>query len=391
VTRPPPDLNLEHRPDLNSLYALSYDRFETGNFQADNYYGQAQLRHQLYESLTSTLIFEAADNESQDGGGNGFTRRYGGGFAESYTKNLSTISRLRLSNSLLVEHVDSKGISTVENEQHSFTTGTGGAPPGNFFLNQPNVRAATLRIFNVARTRQYNSGVDYLVFTEGSLTRVQRIVNSGVPTMDDTVVCDYSAEPTPEGNYETLNEAFTVRVDFWNNLWGVYGRVNVFANNAQAALRVQDLFSMAVGTDLSWRWLRAGAEYEYYDSSFSSYRSARLFQGVSFNLDGSSSISADFSELWTRYLDSGRNEQTYTFITRYRNLLTTSLALNIEGGVSRREGEGVDQTLATVRPGIDYTVGRTTLRAEYDYEYDFYLNNEERMRHMFLLRLRRVF
>jgi hypothetical protein len=384
-------LNLEHRPDLSSLYDLNYDRFEAGSFQADNYYGQAHLRHQLYESLVSTLILEAADNESRDAGGNGFTRRYGGGFAESYTKRLSAIARLRLNNTLLVNHVDAKGISSVENETHSFTTGTGGAPPGNFFLNQANVKSSTIQIYNVSRTRAYTRGIDYLVFTEGALSRIQRLVNSGVPTMDDTVVVDYQAEPTPEGNYETLSEAFSVRVDFWNNFWGIYSRVNLFANNAQDELRVQDLFSIAVGTDLTWRWLRAGAEYEYYDSTFSDYRSTHLYQGVSFNLDDRSSLSADLNETWTKYLNSGRDEQYYSFITRYRNALTTSLAFNIEGGVSRREGDGVEQTLATLRPSVDYSVGRTTLRAEYNYEYELYLGNEERSRHLFLVRLRRVF
>jgi len=384
-------LNLEHRPDLSSLYDLNYDRFESGNFQSDNYYAQGQLRHQLYDSLVSTLIVEGADNEARDGGGDGFTRRFGGGFAESYTKRLSSIARLRLSNTLLVNHVESRGISSVENETHSFTTGTGGAPPGNFFLNQANVKSASIHIFNVARTREYTRGIDYLVFVEGALTRIQRQVNAGVPTMDDTVTVDYQAEPTPEGNYETLSEAFSVRVDFWNNLWGIYSRLNLFANNADDALRVQDLFSVAVGTDLTWHWLRAGAEFEYYDSTFSAYRSTHLFQGASFSLDGASSISADVNETWTKYLNSGREEQYYSFITRYRNQLTPSLAFNIEGGVSRREGEGVEQTLATVRPAVDYTVGRTTLRAEYNYEYELYLSSEERSRHMFLVRLRRVF
>jgi hypothetical protein len=384
-------LNLEHNPNLNSLYDLNYDRFETASFNSDNYYGQGQLRHQLYDSLTSTLLLRGSDNEVHDGGGNGFTRRLGAGFGESYTKRLSSISRLRLSNSLLAEHVDSMGVSSIENEPHSFTTGTGGAPPGNFFLNQANVRSSSLRIYNISRTREYTRGIDYMVFVEGALTRIQRQINAGVPTMDDSVVADYQAEPTPEGNYEALSESVSIRIDFWNNLLGIYSRLNLFANNASKELRVQDLLSFAVGTDLSWRWMRAGAEEEYYDSTFSTYRSTRLFQGVSFNLDGTSSISADVNEAWNRYIDSGRSEQSYSFITRYRNLLTTSMAFNIEGGISRREGDGVEQTLATIRPGIDYSVGRTTLRAEYNYEYELYLRNEERTRHMFLVRMRRVF
>ncbi|MEI6568024.1 MAG: hypothetical protein WCR20_15200, partial [Verrucomicrobiota bacterium] len=271
--------------------------------------------------------------------------------------------------------------------------GSGGPSSDEFYLNQANVRMSSIQIWNTAHTVKYILNIHYNAFQEGSLTRIQRISRPGGDGIKDgdSVVADYQAEPTPEGNYEALSESVSIRIDFWNNLLGIYSRLNLFANNASKELRVQDLLSFAVGTDLSWRWMRAGAEEEYYDSTFSTYRSTRLFQGVSFNLDGTSSISADVNEAWNRYIDSGRSEQSYSFITRYRNLLTTSMAFNIEGGISRREGDGVEQTLATIRPGIDYSVGRTTLRAEYNYEYELYLRNEERTRHMFLVRMRRVF
>lgn len=382
------NLNLEHRPNLDSIYDFTFDRYQAGDYVSDNYNVQGQLRHQLYESLTSTLILQGADNEVSDVGAEGSTRRLGGGFSEAYTKRLGPSHRLRVSNNLMAEHIDTQWqgqVINIANESHSF--GAAG-PADSFYLNQPLVKQSTIKVFNASRTQEYVRNVHYRVWREGASTRIER---TGVVPMDNTVVVDYEAEPTPSGAYETLNDTFTARVDLWNNLWGIYGRVSSLTSNAREEMRVQSIFSYAVGTDVNWRWMRAGAEYEYYDSTFASYQSTRLFQGVTFDIDYTSVFSFDFTETWTKYLNSGRSEQTYSAIGRYRNQLTSSLSFSVEGGISLRRGEGVEQDLATARPALEYAVGKTTLRAEYNFEHELYLKNEERTRHMFLLRWRRLF
>ena len=56
-----------------------------------------------------------------------------------------------------------------------------------------------------------------------------------------------------------------------------------------------------------------------------------------------------------------------------------------------RRGQGVDELLATVRPGIEYSIGKLSIKAEYDYEYNLFQANEERQKHMFFIRAKRVF
>jgi hypothetical protein len=63
----------------------------------------------------------------------------------------------------------------------------------------------------------------------------------------------------------------------------------------------------------------------------------------------------------------------------------------MEGGIYLRSGQNVEQTMATARPGIDYILGRTTIRAMYDYEYQLFLNSEERNKHLFTVRISRTF
>src|SRR6185369_14315946 len=115
-----------------------------------------------------------------------------------------------------------------------------------------------------------------------------------------------------------------------------------------------------------------------YDSTESDYQAARLFQSFAFHPDEASNLSIDFTESWVDYTSAHRQEQAFQAITRYHRRLSRRFGLDAEAGVSFRRGAGVDQTLATVRPSLKYVIGKTVIDAGYDYEYELFLNNEER-------------
>jgi hypothetical protein len=387
------NFNAEHRPHLNSYYDLNYDYFTTGNFDSSSYMGQGALQHQLYDSLTSTLLFRGSDVDTSDPTTKTSTQRYGGGFTEVYTKHLSDTARLRLSNALLVDHtdqhVDTQNVISIKNERHTFSES--GGPVNTFFLNLPNVIVSSIVITDDHDTQPpFLENFDYRVIPNGSRTIIERLTGSRIAT-NAVVLVDYDAEPTPSGSYETVTEAFEARLELWQSLVGIYGRINLSLNNAPTDLRIQNVTAYTVGSDLNWNWLRAGAEYVIYNSSLSDYRSARLFQSLTFRPDAASTLGLEFSEAWIDYSSAHRQEEDFQFITRYHRGLTHHLALDADAGVSLRRGAGVDQILATVRPALKYVVGKMTLDTGYDYEYELFLNNEERQKHMFFLRLKRVF
>jgi hypothetical protein len=258
-------------------------------------------------------------------------------------------------------------------------------------LNLPFVNLASIVVTDDSNTLPaYQEGLDYIVYRSGLLTVIERRIGSRIPR-DTTVFVDYEAATSPSGSYETLTGLVQVRVDFWNNLLGVYGRLNSVQNNAPPELVVQDLTAWAFGTDVNWRWLRAGAEYEIYDSNFSSYRTARLFQSLAFRPDDASTLNFDFTQSWTTYRDADREEENYAFISRYHRRLSAHLGLNLEGGVAWRIGEGVDQTRAAVRPGVEFNMGQLSVKAGYSFEYEEFLSSEERYKHMLIVRARRTF
>jgi len=384
------NLNAEHRNNLSTLYDFTYDNYQANNFDSSSYIGRVELRNQLYDSLTTSLIGQASDYEANDARSTGYTRRYGGGLGEVYTKHIGANHRLRVSNSFLVEQVDQQGIGTVENEHHTFSEGFG-SPPGTFFLNLPNVNTATIVVTDESHTQPgWVRGIDYGIQQNGERTLIVRLPGSRIG-LTDTVLVDYQATPVGSGQYQAITDTVQVRLDLYKNLWGIYSRVNLFLNDADPNLRVPNIVSYAFGTDISWRWLRSGAEYEIYDSDLSHYTAARLFESASFNLDADSALSIDFSQTWTDYIDAHRQEEDYRFVSRFHQNVTPHLRFDVEGGIDLRRGEGVDQTLATVRPGLDYVIGKTSIKAGYDFEYNLFLDREERTRHLFFLRVKRVF
>ena len=76
---------------------------------------------------------------------------------------------------------------------------------------------------------------------------------------------------------------------------------------------------------------------------------------------------------------------------RYSHVLARHLSFTFEGGVSQRVGPGVDQTLAVIRPQLQYSAGKFSASIGYDYGYDEYLNTEQQVRNMGFLRVRKVF
>lgn len=385
-------LNAEHTSSLSSFYDFNFDDFKLDTYSSQNYSGSASLQHQLYESLLSTLTLRASDNEFGDNINDGFYRRYGGGISFGYTKRLTDTTRLRINNSTFVDHVDQMNQGTVVNERHALLpNGEEGAPyPYSFFLNLPGVILATIVITDQQRVQIFQLGSDYEIIPDGNRALVRWIVLPGRP-IPPAVLASYQSEPTPPGNYEIFSEYFQARLEFWKNLWGVYGRVNLSRNNAEEILRVYELTSYVLGSDVTWRWLNAGAEYEIYDSTGSSYRAARLFESLRFTLDEVSALNVDFLQTLINYQDPNRQEQDYRFIARYRRALSHRLAFDVDAGVQVRRGEGVDQLNATLRPHLKYVVGKTTIDTGYDYEFLNFLDNERRQKHMLYVRLKRMF
>ena len=397
------NMSIEHTPTLTSNYDGNFYRStadsSVGSAESENYNGGISLRHQLYESLSSSVRIQGQEFSSNGNftGANGqqqssssTTSRYGLGWAEQYNKRLGTIGHLTIMGSLLEEHtsVDNGGSMLVINgERHSFSSF--GSGNDSFFLNLPFVDASTIVVTD-GRSFEYQEGTDYTVSTNGSRTMLRRTATSMIP-QNATIFVDYRAQSSPSGDYNTLTSLANVRIDLWSGLFAMYYRYSASQSDAAPELRVQDMKLSAFGVESTWRWLHLGAEYETDDSLNSSYQNVRFMQSLAFKPGASSTLNFDFSESQSDYTQGARTEQNYSFMTRYRRTFSRRFGMNMDGGVAIRKGEGVDQTLAAFRPGLQINFGRIDIKITYNFEYGKYVTSNETFRNMLMITGRRNF
>lgn len=381
-------LELLHAHRLSSSHNLSADYYQSGDYRSERLAGSAGLGHQLYDSLGSSISVSGGGYRFSDAENDGETRYYGASWSEDYRKRLGEPRLLQLNHVLSVQHVDQgTGSGRGIDERHTFPS-----PPEieAFELAQPDVDESTIVVKDANGLRTYTRGFDYEVFPRGSRTEIRRISGGSIP-QGATVRVDYRATPGGEGGYETFTQGFGGRLYLWRNMWSVYGRVNRSFNNAPDTIHAPDFITRTVGTDVRWLALQAGAEHQTHTSDGSDYQSLRFYETYYFNPDPESTLSLGLSQGFVDRADNGTSEESYRITGRFFRPLTARLRFSMEAGMDWRRGEGVDQTLAVLRPQFDYGIGRTTVKLNYDYESNDYLDREERTRHRTTLSLRRDF
>ena len=386
------NVTVRHRPKLSSLFSLDYSHSAMTSVSASRLQGGYAVRHQLYESLTSRLDAHGNYDENSSLGSSASDDRYGLGLSEQYTKRLGRWGRLSLGTSVVADRQDynsSGGVLTSIDEPHQLYSITN-INNHTVYLNNPRV-VAVLSVFG-PHNIPLSLGSDYQLFPRGQLTEIQLVETSAILRDGDTVTVTYQSDSLNNVSFESINAGVQIRLDLFGHL-GIYGRLNWMDNNAPAEVLTQTLTDTVAGVDYTRRWLRAGAEYEDYDSNFSKYQSWRFFQGFSFHTGDASTLNVDFIQTFYRYPDSGEQTQ-YQFLTRYNAQLLFSLAWYVEGGYSIQNVQGTDDSLALAKTGLNWSRGNLSVRMGYEFNSQTTSSGqwtEDRVRNRFYAYLKRTF
>ena len=379
-------LNVKHARSLQSDYNFSYNLQDSGMVKSDGYSASGALRHQLYESLTSTIDVHGQAFSSRGAGMAIDTTTHGIGLNENYTKGLGKWARLTLGYGGLFdqEHRDTLGTTLlIVGESHTLSDSA------ITFLDQPQVDLFSIQVWDATGTVSYRELLDYLILPHGERTEIRRVVGGQIPE-GGTVRVDYTVVSQPSDSFATVAHQFQVRLDFFDGLVGLYAQMNLQEHYAAKSLVLEDINDKVMGVDVSWRWVRAGAEYEVYDSNLSPYRSTRLFETFTFTPDPTTTLNFDMGQTWRTFGELNRGLTTYHFIARTHVRMTSALSVNVEGGIRLQQGEGYDRQLATARANLEYKFGKLAMQTGYEYEDETFLG-ELRRRHFFFLGAKRTF
>ncbi|MEI7728134.1 MAG: hypothetical protein WCO56_01080 [Verrucomicrobiota bacterium] len=376
----------EHTKELQSNLEYGFDNNTAGTTQSQGQNGQIALRHQLYESLSSVLETHLHTLDSSSPTASTENLRYGVGLSESYTKHVGSwgILTLGYNGRYDIEQRQNTGtIILIVGEPHTMKKGI------IVYLNQPRV-IKVIRITDMTG-KAYVENLDYRLVPHGDLMQIDWETLPATTIKDgDGILVDYQVAVQPSATFTTIANQLYFRLDILKGLVGIYGRWNAVNNHGGRDVILQNISDKVIGTDFSWRWFRAGAEYELYDSNLAPYNSKRLFEAFNFEPDANSVLGIDLDQTWFTFTDSNRRRASYSFISRYNTRFTTHLAWSAEGGVRMDRGVGFDQTMVVAKTGLEYTRNLLSLKMGYDYSDQDYLG-ELRTRHFFFLHIKRSF
>ena len=382
------NLTVKHGPKLDSYLMANFSHSSMNPVDSSVLQGQGGVRHQLYDSLTSTLEAHGSYDESSSPTSSAANDRYGLGLHEDYTKRLGDWGRLSAGAGIIGDHEDhnsSGAVLTVFDEHHNLTN----APA---FLNNPRIITSTIQVRAASDNFSYGSA-DFTIIPSGELTEIRLVPGSlNVALHGSEVLVNYQSESLYNASFEAFNSSARIRLDLFNR-FGIYGRVNWLENNAPPEALTQTLADLVAGTDYTWRWFRATAEYENYDSNFSQYQAWRFYQNFNYQLSSASRFGVDISQNFYRY-QGNLNQDQYQFLARYNTQFEFSLAWYVEAGYVLNDMTGTEQSSHFARTGLNWSRGKLSVRAGYEYNYQTTatgFSKEQRDRNYLFAYLKRTF
>jgi hypothetical protein len=377
---------VDHTQTLQSLYDYNFNAFSSGPVDSFSHYGRAALRHQLFDSLTSIVDVHGDTVDTESSSGSQTLWRYGVGLSETYTKRLSSWGRLTIGNNVRLDREqreNSGSLLDVVGERQTLNDAA------TTFLRQPRVISVT-RVTDPNGITNYVRGVDYELIRHGELTEIRRLLTSTELLNGMTVLVDYVASAQPSGSFSTLADQFQIRLDLFKGLLGIYSRLNWIENTDSARFVLEDGFNTQSGVEASWRWLRAGTEYETRDSNLLTYNAINVYESAAFVPSDGATWSLDFRQRWATFPTEHRSLTDYNFVTRYHQRITSYLYYLVEGGVRWEQGQGLDQRQATARTELNFALGKLRVHLGYQFNNDD-IRGELREKHFVYLRARRNF
>ena len=390
------NLTINHRHNLDSYLMLNFNQSELRQITSTRVQGTVGVRHQLYDSLTSSLEGHGTHELDTAAGGNSTYDLYGLGLSENYTKRLQSWGRLAMGIGVVVDHQEQNspvGLQTWFDEPHTIYQ-SASLIYHKEFLAHPRVS----NVMTVQSGSYTLPASDYQLVPSGELTEVQLVATPSIGTaslMSNgslAVTITYQSQSLGSSAYDTFSSSAQIRLDLWNH-FGIYGRLNWLDNNAPPEVLTQTLTDLVGGVDYKRKWFRTGAEYESYDSNFTQYQALRFFQNFDFALSEASALGFDLNEIFYHYPDNGDQSQ-YQFTARYNARLPMSLDWYLEGGGLYQEISGTKQLQGVARTGVSWSRGKLSARVGYEFNSQSTESGgftEERVKHRFFTYLRRSF
>ena len=356
--------------NLRFTGGYNYYRLEDSFLNLAQHRLNGSLRHQLYESLSTSVSIDYAGishtlyNEEN----------LKAGIDLNYTKKIPT-GRLNMTYRYYRSYFDMKGesapIRTI-NEEHVLTDGE----PA--LLKKPYVDLSTLMVKDQAGIIIYQLNFDYIVAIRNNYVDIQR-VPGGQISNNQAVAVDYTAIQPGSYSYLANNNSYSSSILLFKKLIELYyrGSFQDFTRQSETEFITLDNFKQNIfGGRFDIGIGGAGVEYESYESNIIPYERIRYF--LDFNMTIRSkfiiSLNGDFMDY--KLIADDVNQKHYNISGKISYRISNRLKIDLDGGYLSQKGRNIDLDLVTSKLEISSSFRQLFLKGGLEmYRRDYLKSN----------------
>jgi hypothetical protein len=327
--------------DLSGIYNFNYTQRDFQRIDIHNVGGI--LRHRLYQSLTSELLFEfnkqthTLYKERNEKAGIDFI----------YEKNIPK-GQLSLSYRFFWQRQNRNGEANairIFNEEHSLTDGQ------MELLKKAYADPLTVVVKDVTGTIIFQPNFDYILIQRNSFIEMQRMPGGRIANKS-TVYVDYTSMQPGSYQYDVNFHCFSASVILFNRIVEFYYRLTYqdYHNLKTTEYLTLNYFTQNIfGIRLEYKFASGGVEYETYSSTIVPYRSVRYY----LTLQGSSqnrflySLNGNVRDIYL--IDDSANQKYIDITGKISYLFTPQISFNVEAGYRKQIGERINLDLLIAR------------------------------------------
>jgi len=342
--------------DLIGNYTFSNNIRESQSIKQQNV--RAMLRHQLYESLTSSLIYEFNRTTQTYY----YERRNKFGINLRYEKKIPGSGRLLISGELNKQPLNHQSESLflqILDEEHLLRDGE------LELLDKPNVLISSVLVKDPTGTIIFQEYLDYVLIEQNVYVEIQRVAGGQIPN-NSAVLVDYTV--AQEGSYEYHVNYMRIHASLmvFNRLVEVYytRAQQDYSNQVNTEdVTLNYLTQNIYGTKLGYKFASLGMEYEDYFSSITPFTLWRYYFQLHGNVKGKFlySLNGNYRDYHMLYNDT---YQTYADVMgNLAYSISPATRLSLEMGYRKQIGEGIDLDLYTSRLECNLNYRKLFLKA----------------------------
>ncbi len=297
-------LRLRHSESLDSRWDLLVEDRSIGGQDQRQARGFVTLRHNLFDSLVTTLVAGGGHVDIPDA--NFTSEEYFGNIDLQYTKKVP-YGRLNASLAGQFERIEnSERGSTLDflATVHTFND------PFPIVINQRQIIASSIVIRDSAGVQAFSSGVDFTVMTFPDRVEIRRQVGGSIAD-GQTVLIDFQLRAEPGNTTESVGVSFSLRYGIEEGalrglaLYLIYREIDQAIDaRRNAVITPNDVRNLRYGAEYSIGHFILLAEKETQDSDISPFELTRFTARYDYRLGRRSWLSVDASHEEIDYTDT---------------------------------------------------------------------------------------